>query len=148
MVFPFLLIVSPYLLHPYPPLLCFRALSHLNVFHFPRPLNIFYPSFQPLVNHFPQGFWNTVLLCCCLVTKSCLTLCDPMDCSLPGSSIHGISQAKIPEWVAISFSRGSSWPRDRTHVCSIGRQSLYCWATREASFCYITAKNPVSSQRP
>ena len=45
------------------------------------------------------------------VAQSCLTLCDPMDCSLPGSSLHGILQAKILEWVAISFSRGSSQPR-------------------------------------
>ena len=46
------------------------------------------------------------------VAQLCLTLCDPMDCSLPGSSIHGIFQARILEWVAISFSRGSSQPRD------------------------------------
>ena len=50
-----------------------------------------------------------------LVTQSCLTLCDPMDCRSPGSSVHGILQARILEWVAISFSRGSSQPRDRTH---------------------------------
>ena len=43
-----------------------------------------------------------------LVIQSCLTLCDPMDCSPPGSSVHGIPQARILEWVAISFSRGSS----------------------------------------
>ena len=48
-----------------------------------------------------------------------LTLCDPMDCSPPGSSIHGIFQDKNLEWVAISFSRGSSWPRDQTHVSLI-----------------------------
>ena len=48
--------------------------------------------------------------------QSCLTLCDPMDYSLPVSSFHGILQTRIPEWVAISFSRGSSWPRDNTHV--------------------------------
>ena len=46
------------------------------------------------------------------VAQSCLTLCDPMDCSLPGSTIHGIFQARILEWVAISFSRRSSLPRD------------------------------------
>ena len=46
----------------------------------------------------------------CLVTKSCLTLSNPVDCSPPGSSVHGISQARIPEWVAISSSRGSSNP--------------------------------------
>ena len=49
----------------------------------------------------------------CSVAKSCLTLRDPMDCSPPGSSVHGISQAKALEWAAISFSRGSSRPRDR-----------------------------------
>ena len=46
------------------------------------------------------------------VAQSCLTLCDPMDCSPPGSSVHGFLQARILEWVAISFSRGSSQPRD------------------------------------
>ena len=50
------------------------------------------------------------------VTHSCPTLCNFMDCSLPGSSIHRIFQARILEWVAISFSRGSSWPRDQTRV--------------------------------
>ena len=53
---------------------------------------------------------------CCLVTKSCPTFCYPMDCSLPGSSVHGISQERILEWVAISISRGSSWPRDWIHI--------------------------------
>ena len=56
---------------------------------------------------------------CVLVIQSCLTLYDPVDCSLPGSSVHGISQASILEWVAISFSRGSSQPRDRTQVSCI-----------------------------
>ena len=53
-----------------------------------------------------------------LVTQSCLTLCDPMDCSLPGFSVHGIFQARILEWAAISFSRGSPRPRDRMQ-CSV-----------------------------
>ena len=53
----------------------------------------------------------SLLGCCCVVVKSCLTLCDPMDCSLPQSSVHGILQARILEWVAISSSRGSSRPR-------------------------------------
>ena len=52
----------------------------------------------------------------CLVTQSCLTLCDPMDCNPPGSSVHGILKARILEWVAISFSKGSSHPRDHYHV--------------------------------
>ena len=55
-----------------------------------------------------------------------------MDCSPPGSSVHGISQARILEQVAISFCRGASWPRDRTHVSCIGRRILYHWAIREA----------------
>ena len=50
------------------------------------------------------------------VAQSCLTLCDPVDCSPPGSSVHGILQARILEWGAISFSRGSSQPRDQTQV--------------------------------
>ena len=50
----------------------------------------------------------------CEVAQLCLTLCDPVDCSPPGSSIHGILQARILEWVAISFSRGSAPPRDQT----------------------------------
>ena len=49
---------------------------------------------------------------CAQSFQSCLILCNPMDCSLPGSSVHGISQARILEWVAISSSRGSSPPRD------------------------------------
>ena len=50
------------------------------------------------------------------VTQSCLTLCDPMDCSLAGSSVHGILQARILEWVVVHFSRGSSQPRDGNQV--------------------------------
>ena len=57
---------------------------------------------------------------------------DPMDCSPPGSSVQGIHQARILEWVAISSSRGSSWPRDRTFISCLGRQILYHWATWEA----------------
>ena len=66
------------------------------------------------------------------VAQSCLTLCDPVDCSPPGSSIHGILQARILEWVAISFSRGSSRPRDRTQVSCITRRCFNLSATREA----------------
>ena len=62
---------------------------------------------------------------CCLLAKSCLTLCDPMDYNLPGSSVHGILQARILEWVAIPFSRGSSHPKDWTWVSCTGRWILY-----------------------
>ena len=83
-----------------------------------------------------------VLYCCLIkllhsewvseVAQSCLTLCDPVDCSPPGSYVHGILQARILEWVAISFSRGSSQPRDRTQVSLIAGRLFNLWATREA----------------
>ena len=71
----------------------------------------------------------------CSVAQSCPTLCDLMNSSLPGSFVHGISQARILQWVAISSPRGSSRPRDRTHgscICCIGRQILYHCSTWEA----------------
>ena len=64
------------------------------------------------------------------VSQLCLTLCNTMDCSLPCSSVHGIFQARILEWVAISFSSGSFQPRDRTQVSHIAGR-LTIWATRE-----------------
>ena len=69
-------------------------------------------------------------LCCCSVAQSCLTLCDPVDCSPPDSSVHGISQARIMEWVAISFSRGSSQPRDRTQFSCIAGRFFTSWTKR------------------
>ena len=59
-------------------------------------------------------------------------LCDPVDCSPPGSSTHGISQARVLEWVAISFSEGSSRTRDQTQVSHIAGRHFTVWATREA----------------
>ena len=64
--------------------------------------------------------------------QSCPTLCDPMDCSLPDSSIRGIFQARILGWVAISFSRRSFWHRDWTQVSRIVGRRFTVWATREA----------------
>ena len=66
------------------------------------------------------------------VAQSCPTLCDSMDCSLQGFSVHGIFQARILEWVAISFPRGASRPRDRTRVSCIVGRCFTIWATREA----------------
>ena len=67
------------------------------------------------------GHFSEVSNCCyCLVAQSCPTLCSPVGCSLPGSSVLGISQTKILEWVAISFSRRSSWTRDWTLIFCIG----------------------------
>ena len=67
-----------------------------------------------------------------LVAQSCPTLCDPMDCSLLGSFVYGILQARILEWVAISFSRGSYWPRDWTRVFPYFRQILYHLSHQES----------------
>ena len=65
---------------------------------------------------------------------SCIQLyCDPMDCSPPGFSVHRISQARILEEIAISFSRGSSWPRDQTLISRAGMWILHHWATRETT---------------
>ena len=98
-----------------------------------------------------QSFIWSVFLCClilpnsvflflhircagaCSVIQSCLTLCNTREYSWPGSSVHGIFQARILQWAAISFSRGSSQPRDQTHISSIscaGRQ-IHHWATWE-----------------
>ena len=74
------------------------------------------------------------------VAQSCPTLCDPTDCSLPGSSIHGIFQARVLEWVAISYSRGSSWPRDRTQVSHIAGRRFTVWATREVTLSLLLYK--------
>ena len=62
------------------------------------------------------------------VAQSCPTLCNPQDCSPSGSSVHGILQARILEWVAILFSMGSSWPRDQTQVSCIAGRFFTAWA--------------------
>ena len=72
-----------------------------------------------------RGFGRSVL-----VTQLCLTLCDPMEHSSLGSSVYGILQARILEWVAIPFSRKSSWPRDWTQVSRIVGRRFTVWATK------------------
>ena len=67
-----------------------------------------------------------------MLVQSCLTLCNPMNCSPPGSSVYGVSQARMLEWVVTSYSRGASQPTDPTRVSCIGRQVLYYSATWEA----------------
>ena len=75
--------------------------------------------------------------CCCLAVK--LFFCDPIDCNLPGSSVHGIFQARILEWLAISFSRGSSRPRDQTQVSCIAVRLFTDWGT--IPFCRSVMSN-------
>ena len=74
----------------------------------------------------------SMLPCCVKSLQLSPTLCDPINCSPPGSSVHGILQARILEWAATLFSRGSSWPRDRTWVSHIAVRFFTVWATREA----------------
>ena len=67
--------------------------------------------------------------------QSCLTLCALLDCSLPGSSVHGIFQVRVLKWVAMPSSRGSSWPKNRTLVSCVSCTAggfFTCWAIREA----------------
>ena len=118
-------------------------------------------SFSPTLNSYPssclcQG-WQRITIQCSVpqhrkevkgrseVAQSCPTLCDPMNCSLPGSSVHGILQARILEWVAISFSRRPSWPRDWTQVSCIVGRCFTIWATREIHTIFLTGKYPERS---
>ena len=84
-----------------------------------------------------QEYWSGLIFpsprdtCVHEVAQLCLTLCNPMDCSPPGPSVHGIFQARVLEWVAISFSRGSSQPRDWTQVSCIAGRRFTIWSTRE-----------------
>ena len=84
-----------------------------------------------------------IVLCCAKSLQSCLTLWDPIDCCPPDSSVQGILQARLQEWVSKSSSRRSSWSRNRTHlscVSCIGMQILYQWATWEAPSYIIKEK--------
>ena len=81
----------------------------------------------------PPLYWTVRFECVCvLVTQLCLALCHPTDCSPPGSSVHGILQARILEWVASPSSMGSSQSRDQTQVSCIAGRFFTIWATREA----------------
>ena len=93
-----------------------------------------------------MGIYNGVCVyVCMLVAQSCLTLCNPMDCSVPDSSIHGILQARILKWVTIRFSRGSSQPRDWTQLSLIAGRFFTVWATREAPKWYRHLQNVYST---
>ena len=74
-----------------------------------------------VVTHDGKNLKKNICICIyvCVCVQLCSTLCDPMDCNLPGSSVHGIFQARILERVAISYARGSFWPRERTRVSGI-----------------------------
>ena len=96
----------------------------------------------PPAPHRSSSQWSVSALIrcvCVLVAQSCPTLGDPMDCSSPGSSVHRIFQVRVLEWVPISYSRGSSWPRDGTRISCIADRFLIIWDTREDLIRYINA---------
>ena len=92
---------------------------------------------------------------CVLVHPLCLTLCDTKDYSQPGSSVHGILHARILEWLPISFSRGSSQPKDQTLISCIAGWFFTIWATREDSWetraahieCYLWYKRNILNHK-
>ena len=103
----------------------FKCIS--NILHLDSLLTIFHIDIIFVCGLFP-AFTLCLSLCMYSVDQSCPTLCDPMNCSLPGSFAHGIFQARILQWSAISYSRASSRPRGWTHVSCvscIGRWILY-----------------------
>ena len=112
----------------------FPRQEYWNGLPFPPPGDLPDPGIEPAsavapawqANSLPLSHLGSPIkhLCVCSVTQSCVTLCDSVDCSPPGSSVCGILQARILEWVAMPFSRGSSWCRDRTRFLHC-RQILY-----------------------
>ena len=119
-------------------LLCI-SISLFSVYHFDfffKKKSNFLTGERP-----PPSFGNSQFYCCCLVAKSCPALGDLVDCNPPGFSVHETSQARILEWVAVSFSRGSLWSRDQAHISCTGRQMLYHWTTREANSLEILKKS-------
>ena len=86
-----------------------------------------------MASHYTSLRVNVALCVCVLVTQSCPTLCDPTDCSPPGFSVHGILQARILEWIAIPFSRGTSQPRDWTQVSCLTGRFFTIWATGKSN---------------
>ena len=112
--------------------------KYIQIILIPSSLKYFLILFVHTELWFCAGIWRVFtseemkVVCVVLVAKSCQTLCDPMDGSPPGSSVHGIFQARILEWVAIPFSRGSSQARDWDCVSCTAGWFFTIWATREA----------------
>ena len=106
-------------------------LKHSLTTHTTKTLSFYRVQYIPLTKHLQYLCY--CLQCCSRHFASVVSdSCNPMDCSLPGSSIRGIPQARILEWVAISFSRGSSPPRDQTWVSRIAGRLFTNWSIREA----------------
>ena len=106
---------------------CIHNFWHVTLGFFPSTLGS--AMWLTLANWLRQIWSVSVQKVKVLVSYSCLTLCNPMD--PPGSSVHGILQTRILEWVAFLFSRGSSWPRDRTWVSCTACRFFTIWAPRK-----------------
>ena len=121
---------------------CFTYLNPTGAIDCCLCLSLFLPSPTEIRKHWCVCVCVYAHTYACVLSHSVMSsLCDPMDYSPPGSSVHGIVQARILEWVAISFSRGSSWPRVLTCVSCvfcIDRWTLYHWTTGEAQDTLIT----------
>ena len=109
--------------------MAFTSRAMLSTF----PNQLFLEPLWKTIRRFLKNLKIELLCCCCLFAKSCPTLCNPMDCSPPGSSVHGILQVRMLKWVAIYFSRGSSQPRDQTQVFWTAGRLFTFWATRESN---------------
>ena len=117
-----------------------KSQTQLSDFHFHFCFSNSFPYREANPLHLPH------LKVKALVTQLCLTLCNPV--AHPGSSVHGILQARILEWVAISFSRRSSWPRDRTWVSYFAGKFFTVWATRETHLPNLLNNTNLSSFLP
>ena len=116
----------------------FSRQEHWSRSPFPSPGDLPNLGIEPISPVLAGGFFihwaigKHLANSCGLAAQSCPTLCDPVDCSPPGSSVQGTSPARTPEWVAISFSRGSSPLRDGTWVSYIAGRFFTNWDSREA----------------
>ena len=117
--------------------LVYHQLRYLlsNVSSVQMCINLNASSVQMCITQARWIFHLQNIFCACMLSH--VWLCDCMDCSLPGSSVHRILQAKILEWVAMPSSRGSSWPRVWTCIFCFGRRILYHWATWDRSKGYF-----------
>ena len=115
---------------------CVCVCIHIYIYHCCSVIKLSPTLFEPVDCSMP-GTSVFHYLPVSEVAQLCSTLCSPLDCSLPGSSVHGIFQASVLKWVAISFSRGSSWSRDQTQPFRIVGRRFTIRATRKVPAQFI-----------
>ena len=107
---------------------CNNCCNYLTISYLFTLFQLYWPRYKTII----VCFWLCVCVCVHSVAQSCRTLCNIKGCSPPGSSVHGISQTRTLEWVAVSSSRGFPQSMDQTQVSCIGKWILYHWAIWEA----------------